>query len=414
MFTVAQQSPATEQLGHRVDDVENQFDDEDEQLRQVQPQPWGRQTTPDTAPIERPRDTSTLTVTAREVEDDHISCELPDLISYELPQNVYGLVIFTFPRFGNAQFPRGRLWCVAATLLLAVSLVLEIGICWIVIVAPEHYHLLHYDKLGLSNITDNIRKAVEMERQLDDTDLDPKSLDFCNKEHASVRGVIPIYYLVIFVWVGRMMQDLSDLTWQFFASLNISAPPYASTHAGRYYLPVPDAVSTSDGATGAHVDEKLCSRCWCILLGVVRFVTFSLVLSSGIRFLVLSRSTYSLIIKCLAFRWIVTIPELLFQHFVPTQMRERMKRIPLHFQRPKWIKSCEDRFEDGWSTIVRLIIVGLVTVFVLKSLVGKFHGTVVGEFHDIMNFRYECQKYALLSREHGWGVVLRELGIDTM
>lgn len=286
-------------------------------------------------------------------------------------------------------------------MLFSISLVLQIGTCLIILAGPIRVDEEQYMQLIAQNVTSKLAGAIAANQALHGTSLE----NVCANEHASVRGIIQIYYFVMVVWICRMLQELSEMVWLIVAILNVPEPEAGlpvslPSNDASYYRDLEDISEDvlCEPVTPTKVDAAwagqeihitgLRLRIRLLMLGtvgLVRFLTYFLVQWAGINFLVLSTSTISMIIKCLALQWIVAMPELLFSAAASNKVRERMKKASLY------IDQCNGRamqiWDEGVSSIVRVLWVGLLTCVV-------FSVSRSGFFREIMLFRFECQKYA--------------------
>lgn len=351
------------------------------------------------------------------------------------------MAIFTLAWEDFAGFdPRRCIRQIVAFTLFLCSFVLQLGLCWMILAGPIAFEQNQYRKAHDQQFSHLLKAAIAANQPLEP---DSEAVKFCTNEHCSVRGVIMVYYFVVFLWVSRMMQELSELLWLLVAIWNVpSLEAYKEEsygeQAARLCVPCtkpPNDSSSGDDEDGdtedvelqpkesqrrrarfasmdvssfsnGHAASKLAQledriavneevhivrihpaarTMMFASVGLLRLCTYVLTQWVGIKFLVMSQSTISMIIKCLAFQYIVQIPDLLFNATASDATRRRVKNSMLYFVRPTL------RHWDEWgSSVARLSAVFCVTCAVFN--------TSNSGFHTIMLMRYDCQEYARI-----WG-----------
>jgi hypothetical protein len=319
-----------------------------------------------------------------------------------------------------------------------------------ILAGPIAFEQNQYRKAHDQGLSSILKRAVATRTELEPGNI---ALAFCTKEHCSVRGVIMVYYFVVFLWISRMMQELSELLWLLIAIWNVPLLDIDESGSGSGHWCTPCArPSPSDSGSSEEEDtedvelqakshrrarvstiepismptngharkatqwEDAVSRnedvhitrlhpvARTMMLGTVgllRFTTYIMVQWVGIKFLVMSTSTISMIIKSLAFQYIIGIPDLLFNASASDAMRARVKRTQLYFTRPAL-----KHWDDWLSSVVRLSVMFLGTLAVFQ--------TSNSGFHSIMRMRYDCQEYARIwgtTQGHGrdWEMLLEDL-----
>merc|ERR1712232_1446274 len=100
-----------------------------------------------------------------------------------------------------------------STTIYVLSLFLQLGLSFIMYVTADEYAEDKYEH-QLSDRISNLTEAMYRNTTLrDGTAFEQRTLDMCNDEKASIRGFMIVYYMVVFLWYARQLQEVSKACW---------------------------------------------------------------------------------------------------------------------------------------------------------------------------------------------------------
>jgi len=316
-----------------------------------------------------------------------------------------------------------------------LNLTLQFGLSYILYASSVEHSEDKYEN-GLTRRIGIMEKALESQTALSASsdNFSSQTVEMCSQELASVRGWIMIYYLVVFLWYARMIQELSEAAWvcavvwqvpstsshghdpvesheliegaeKGLRSLSIEAlngdanlspsrtsPIRRLTNSRKTTLrskSMKSELPLLPRALTEQMDEqqdniqmvvRLSPFLRCAILSIVVFWKLTLacwVAWVGAKFLTLSPSTACLVIKSLSLQVVVQIDELLFKSFASLRRQDEVARSQLVYHKP------EMAWWSIWgSSLFRFLIASAATVLTLDVVFG-----------EITLFRLECYKY---------------------
>lgn len=363
---------------------------------------------------------------------------------FSVPNDCYGDMIMTLVLSagqGCKAHSCGRrfLWTATSLGIFMLNNTLQLGLSGILYATAVEHSEDKYERLLAERIS-YIDEALQINRPMGNSTLGQQTVDMCSHELASVRGWHVIYYLVVFLWYARMIQELSEsiwictVVWQIPSTSQIPLDgadeeaseelirgtgsglrslsmevltgdtsadykrvPRRHTNPTLLRSPTPTSAPVSPGKsthamtrslTEAMEEQKgsmqVVARVTPMLRWVILFLVgfWKIALACwiswvGAKFLTLSPSTTCLVIKALSLQYVIQIDELLFRSFASLRRQDEVARSRLIYQQP------ELAWWSIWaSSLVRFLAALSMTVLTLDVVFG-----------DITTFRLHCCDY---------------------
>lgn len=376
--------------------------------------------------------------TGKKAEHDIEEAQGVPVDGFSVPNDCYGDMIMTLVLSGQGcrahTCGRRCLWTATSLGIFMLNNVLQLGLSYILYATAVEHSEDKYERL-LGERISYIDEALQINRPMGNSTLGQQTVDMCSNELASVRGWHAIYYLVVFLWYSRMIQELSEsiwicaVVWQIPSTSQVPVDgadeeateeliqgkgsglrslsmevltgdtnvdhkrvprrhtnptllrsPTSSPGKSLHSLPrsMTEAMEEQKGSMQVVTRVTPLLR-WAILflVGSWKFALACWISWVGAKFLTLSPSTTCLVIKALSLQYVIQIDELLFRSFASLRRQDEVARSRLIYQQP------ELAWWSIWaSSLVRFLAALSMTVLTLDVVFGQ-----------ITSFRLHCCDY---------------------
>mmetsp|Transcript_30873 Transcript_30873/g.55256 ORF Transcript_30873/g.55256 Transcript_30873/m.55256 type:complete len:295 (+) Transcript_30873:84-968(+) len=179
---------------------------------------------------------------AAETESGYTVVELADNVSdwtleaghhldrrddFQVPSDCYGDMMMTLVvavgNMGHGTPCRQRLlWILTSIAMFLLNGLLQLGLSYILFDTTIKYSQEKYEN-GLPQRIDLMDSAMTSNVSMAGSSLGAETVGMCGAELASIRGYHIVYYMVIFLWYARMIQELSESMWICAVVWNVPA-----------------------------------------------------------------------------------------------------------------------------------------------------------------------------------------------
>jgi len=201
----------------------------------------------------------------------------------------------------------------------------------------------------------------------------------CLSNHVDILWAYPV---VLFLWISRMLQEIAESVWLMIVLLRV-CPPDAEEPTAN--LSCASSHVLRAGGTSAKPSylivgtSGILRHTLLLVISLPKLVLGIWVTWVGCKFLILTRTTGTLVLKSVALQWFVMIDELLFKSYMSEQKKDLMKKTSIAYRSFK---------DDTWATYGNTVA--------RMSIVLLLHSTIYyGVFRPINEFRSACRDYKI-------------------
>eukprot|EP00931_Biecheleriopsis_adriatica_P108148 TRINITY_DN82489_c0_g1_i1.p1 TRINITY_DN82489_c0_g1~~TRINITY_DN82489_c0_g1_i1.p1 ORF type:complete len:423 (+),score=43.46 TRINITY_DN82489_c0_g1_i1:67-1269(+) len=309
------------------------------------------------------------------------------------PSDTYGAFMMSLIRradinlLGNQHKTHTAGWVVVAFLLHAVNIFIQISVATVLLTASIYGREVPYRE----NLNDRIHTLLSSDGPLAETD---PAYVLCKNNTVQNLWVYP---LMLFLWIGRMVQEISEIIWLFVVfttipnvraqanpEIELEKPLHESSHEllaektarpkeiikveGTFYKPYFAIVA---------VPRRI--KVWIALSVLVPKLLIGLWITwVGGKNLLYANHTGTCVIKAITLQWWINIDEMLFRSFASHNQKAYIQRSSFRFP-----KISSNNWNNIGGPMTRLLIAFICTL-----------GFTFGGFHwQIYSFRQACAAY---------------------